>query len=363
MRILFITPYPTGEAPSQRFRFEQYFRELVKKGHSYEVSSFLTLKAWNIIYKKGRFLEKAWALLSGYFRRMYDLFRLNKFDVIFIHREASPIGPPFFEWMVSKVLGKFTIYDFDDAIWIPNASETNRNLVIRLKRFANAADICRWSDCVSVGNEYLAEFARKNNKNVVINPTTIDTDEHHNIVTDHGKQSFIIGWTGSHSTVQYLDMIYSVLKRLEENYDFEFHVICDIPPKFNLKSLKFIVWSKETEINDLMNFNVGIMPLPSDIWAKGKCGFKALQYMALGIPAVVSGIGVNAEIVDHGINGCVCNTPEEWYSSLERLLSDPLYLGKLSEKTRDKIIKNYSVKSNTENFLSLFEKRKQFVDS
>ena len=107
-----------------------------------------------------------------------------------------------------------------------------------------------------------------------------------------------------------------------------------------------------------MNFNVGIMPLPSDIWAKGKCGFKALQYMALGIPAVVSGIGVNAEIVDHGINGCVCNTPEEWYFSLERLLSDPLYLGKLSEKTRDKIIKNYSVKSNTEIFLSLFEKRK-----
>ena len=99
------------------------------------------------------------------------------------------------------------------------------------------------------------------------------------------------------------------------------------------------------------------MPLPADVWSKGKCGFKALQYMALGIPAVVSGVGVNAEIVDHGINGCVCNSKEEWFSSLEKLITDSAFLRKLSEKTREKIVNNYSVKSNTENFLSLFKKK------
>ena len=355
MRILFITPYPEGEAPSQRFRFEQYFKTLTGKGHTYVTSSFLSVNAWNILYKHGHTTKKIFALFRGYFKRIYDLTRLNKFDVVFIHREASPFGPPWFEWIVTKIFRKYTVYDFDDAIWIPNASATNRNLTMIFKRFANAQDICRWVNVVSAGNQYLAEFALKYNSNVVINPTTIDTDEHHNIITDHSNSKFIIGWTGSHSTVQYLDDIYPVLKHLEEKYEYEFHVICDVPPKFTLKSLKFIPWSKQAEIDDLLTFNVGVMPLPADIWAKGKCGFKALQYMALGIPAVVSGVGVNTEIVDHEINGFVCNTPEEWHSALEKLLTDPVFLRKLSEKTREKIVNHYSTKSNEENFLSLIK--------
>ena len=355
MRILFITPYPTGEAPSQRFRFEQYFGTLTKNGHSYVTSSFLTQGAWNILYKHGHIFEKILALFRGYLQRIFDLFRLGGFDVVFIHREASPFGPPWFEWLVIKFFGKYTVYDFDDAIWIPNASETNGKLTMMFKQFSKTADICRWSDVVSVGNSYLAEFASKFNSNVVVNPTTIDTDAHHNTTTDHTNKKIIIGWTGSHSTVQYLEDIFPVLNRLEDKYDFEFHVICDVPPKFNLRSMKFIPWTKLSEIDDLLKFNVGIMPLPADIWAKGKCGFKALQYMALGIPAVVSGVGVNAEIVNHGINGCVCNTTDEWFIYLEKLITDPDYLIKLSEKTREKIVNNYSVKSNTKKFLSLFK--------
>jgi glycosyltransferase involved in cell wall biosynthesis len=353
MRILFITPYPTGEAPSQRFRFEQYFKTLTENGHTFETSPFLDRKAWSIVYKKGHVLQKVRALFAGYFRRLYDIFRLGYFDVVFIHREASPVGLPVFEFLVTRVFKKYTVYDFDDAIWIPNASESNKKITMVFKRFRNVADTCKWSSVVAVGNQYLAAFAKQYNRRVVINPTTIDTDELHNSIRDHNNSKIIIGWTGSHSTVQYLDLIYPVLKRLEEKYDFEFHVICDTPPKFNLKSLKFVKWSKQGEIDDLLNFNVGIMPLTDDVWAKGKCGFKALQYMALGIPAVVSGVGVNAEIVDHDKNGCVCNTQEEWYLSLEKLISDPLYLKKLSEKTREKIVNYYSVKSNRENFLSL----------
>src|SRR3569832_1166089 len=104
-----------------------------------------------------------------------------------------------------------------------------------------------------------------------------------------------------------------------------------------------------------MKFNVGLMSLPADIWAKGKCGFKALLYMSLGIPALVSNVGVNAEIVDNGVNGFVCNTPEEWYTALKTLLTDSVTLEKLGKNTRDKIVNNYSVKSNRQNFLNLFK--------
>ena len=97
------------------------------------------------------------------------------------------------------------------------------------------------------------------------------------------------------------------------------------------------------------------MPLPDEIWSKGKCGFKALQYMALGIPALVSDIGVNAEVVDHGINGCVCKSVAEWKLYMMKLIKEPQYLQRLAGNSRKKIIDNYSVESNKSNFLSLFE--------
>lgn len=359
MKILFIVPYPPGEAPSQRFRFEQYFSILWKNGHSFKVSPFLSLSAWKILYRPGHLFAKLLALFQGYFRRILDLFSLYRFDVVFIHREASPFGPPWIEWLITRVLRKFTIYDFDDAIWIPNASDSNNKLTMSLKYFNNPAKICAWASRISVGNQYLGDFARKYNKDVVYNPTTIDTAEHHNITTEHGNAQFILGWTGSHSTLPYLDTLYPVLKELEEEYEFELHVICDVPPRWKLKSLRFIKWTKEAEITDLLNFNVGLMPLPDDVWAKGKCGFKALQYMALGIPAVVSPVGVNAEIVDHDINGCVCNSPEDWKFFLGKLMKDPDYLKRLAAHTREKIQLRYSVESNTRNFLRLFDREFQ----
>jgi glycosyltransferase involved in cell wall biosynthesis len=355
MRVLFLVPYPLDAAPSQRFRFEQYLDMMRTKGHVIDVSPFLDTAAWNILYRQGHTLSKVAGMMRGYFRRLGDLLRLRKYDFVFIHREAAPFGPAIFEWIIMRLFSKKTIYDFDDAIWIPNASESNSTLTRLFKNFSNVKKICRWANKVSVGNEFLRDYALQFNKNVVINPTTIDTDLHHNTTTDHGNSKFVFGWTGSHSTIHYLDMLVPVFKRLEETEDFELHVICDTPPKFKLKSLKYIPWKKQTEVDDLLNFNVGLMPLPEDIWSKGKCGFKALQYMALGIPAVVSNVGVNAKIVDHEINGCICTSAEEWFHCLQKLINDPARLKQLSLTTREKIVKNYSVKSNSENFAALFE--------
>jgi glycosyltransferase involved in cell wall biosynthesis len=118
--------------------------------------------------------------------------------------------------------------------------------------------------------------------------------------------------------------------------------------------MNFVRWNKETEIEDLLSFNVGIMPLPDDVWTKGKCGFKALQYLSLGIPAVVSDVGVNSRIVEDNVNGCICRTPDDWYNALSRLMTEKDFLQFLSSNARQKVVREYSVRSNTPNFLRLF---------
>lgn len=353
-KILFMVPYPVGKAGSQRFRFEQYFGALKENGFDFEVSSFLSVEAWDVLYKKGFLFKKIAAIAKGYFTRLGDLFRMNRYDIVFIHREASPFGLPVIEWLVTKVFRKYTVFDFDDAIWISNTSESNW-ITSYFKRYSNANNMMKWATVVSAGNKFLAQQALRFNSAVVVNPTTIDTDEHHNEEKSHEDSTFTIGWTGSHSTVQFLDEVYPILLELEKKYTFEFHVIADFPPKFQLRSMKFVKWTKENEINDLLALNVGIMPLPDNFWTQGKCGFKALQYMALGIPAVVSNVGVNAEIVDHDVNGCVCNSPDDWYNYLSKLISDKDYLVRLSRNTREKIVSSYSVQSNKTNFLRLFK--------
>ena len=209
-------------------------------------------------------------------------FPYEKYDRIFIHREAMPVGPPLFSFIVAKVLKKKIIYDFDDAIWIPNSSESNRFFSF-LKRHSNTRSLCKWSTKVSCGNEYLCNYAKNYNENVVYNPTTIDTEHYHNITKDHDISPVInIGWSGTHSTIQYLNHIVPVIEKLEAEFDFEFIVISDLNPDFKLKSLKFIPWNKSKEIEDLLRFNIGLMPLENDKWAQGKCGFKAFTIYGTG---------------------------------------------------------------------------------
>lgn len=353
MRILFIVPYPEKRAASQRFRFEQYFSLLQRNNIEYDISPFMDDETWDIIYKSGFLWRKIAGILRGYFRRLINFFSLHKYDYIFVHREVFPFGLPFLTWVMCKASGKKVIFDFDDAIWIPNASDTNKFMYF-FKFYSNTRKLCKWAYKVSCGNEYLMEFARKYNSNVIYNPTTIDTENYHNKVKQHFQDKFVIGWTGTHSTIQYLNDLLPLFQELEREFDFELQVISDKKPSFQLKSLRYKPWNKSTEIKDLLEFSVGLMPLSDDKWAQGKCGFKALQYMALGIPALVSPVGVNTKIVDNGLNGFVCRTPEEWKINLRRVLTDKDLLLFLSTNTRKKIIDCYSVKSNSQNFLNLF---------
>ncbi|TAH20572.1 MAG: glycosyltransferase family 1 protein [Cytophagales bacterium] len=356
MQILFLIPYPLGVAPSQRFRFEQYFETLEKNGISYDCQSFIDEKTWKVLYINGYISQKIIGVLSGFLRRLKVLFFLQKYDFIFIHREAAPIFPPIFEFLIARVFKKKIIFDFDDAIWLPNTSEQN-SISAFLKFHQKTSYTCRWAWKVSAGNAYLCEYARNYNPNVCLNPTTIDTNLHkiaHTTASNKVRERLAVGWTGSHSTLKYLYFLVPILQAIEREYPIDFLVISNQKPDFQIDSLKFIKWDKKTEIQDLSAIQIGVMPLTDDEWAKGKCGFKALQYMSLGIPALVSPVGVNTEIVKSEENGFLCSTEEEWKSTLIRLIADSDLRKKIGENAKQTIENKYSVRANEQNFLSLF---------
>ncbi|WPP52640.1 glycosyltransferase family 4 protein [Catalinimonas niigatensis] len=351
--IIFLCPYPRGGAPSQRFRFEQYLDLLHQHGFSYRIAGFLDEATNRILYQPGHPVQKVMGVLKGFLGRMLLLPALNKADYVFIHREATPLGPPWLEWIIAKMLRKKIIYDFDDAIWLADTSGVN-HFMVRLKWQSKVGSICRWSYKVSCGNDYLCAFASKYNAQVVLNPTTIDTAHYHNRLKNQKDKPLTIGWTGSHSTMKYLNDIEAVLQKLEQQYDFRFVVISNRPPEMKLKNLHFIHWNEASEVEDLLQLHIGLMPLPDDPWAKGKCGFKALQYLSLGIPALASAVGVNSKIVEHGVNGYLCTNAEDWYIYLSRLLQDEPLRTSMGLAGRKKVEEEYAVQSNAENFLSLF---------
>lgn len=357
MKILFLVPYPIAESPSQRFRFEQYLGFLSGKA-VYKVSSFLDSDNWRVFYSTGNAFSKTRALCRGFLARFVSLTEVSRYDFVFIHREVAPIGPPFFEWVIAKIFKKKIIYDFDDAIW--TTDKTNEPwLEKRIRWRSKVASICRWSYCVSVGNAFLADFARQFNCNVVINPTTIDTQNVYPAEIDDSDGRLVIGWTGSHSTLKYLQAIENVLVTIENNYpNVDFWVIANQPPELKLPRLVFKRWSLQTEISDLAQFDIGIMPLPNDEWSKGKCGFKALQYMALEIPTIASAVGVNTSIISHGVNGFLATNHSDWERFLKQLIEDKVLRDKLGEEGKVTVDKFFSVRSNESNFLSLFSTQK-----
>jgi glycosyltransferase involved in cell wall biosynthesis len=277
-----------------------------------------------------------------------------RYDFIFIHREASPAGPPVFEWYLKKIYRKKIIYDFDDSIWIPNTSASNK-IAGWARCNWKVKHICRWSYKVAGGNEYLCAFARQYNRQVELIPTCVDTLKGHSKVKSvYATDRPVIGWTGSHSTLKYLDEIMPLLKRLQEQYDFYFTVIADRDPQLSLKNYRFIPWQAASENEDLLQLDIGIMPLTPDEWSEGKCGFKLIQYFATGIPAVASPVGVNKEIIEEGVNGFLCKTMAEWEVALVRMLNDASLRERMGLAGRKTVEERYSVSSHRERFLGLF---------
>lgn len=352
-KVAFIAQLPKRVSPGQRFRLELWESVLTEHSIYPDTFSFLDKEAHAVIYKPGHTLKKIAGVVRGFISRIQLLPKLRGYDYIFIQREFAPIGPPVFEWICAKVLKLKIIYDFDDAIWIPNTSTENK-LAKWVKCNWKVKHVCKWAYKVVPGNRYLAAYAKTYSSEVTIIPTCVNTKSGHNQVKIHKHCKVTVGWTGSHSTLFYLNKIIPVIRKLQETYDFTFLVIADKKPDIDLKDWQFTKWNEASEIDDLLKIDIGIMPLERDAWSEGKCGFKLIQYLACGIPALADPVGVNSEIIQEGVNGFICENDEEWMEKLALLIKDADLRTEFGRAGREGIVNNYSVQSQKEKFLKLF---------
>jgi len=357
--ILFVSVHPPGRVPSQRFRYEQYVDFLAEHGYRTTFSPVLRPGEHVQAYSPGHAARKGVIAARGVLRRLGDLLRARRYDIVFVQREAVPFGTAIFEAAFSRSPARL-VFDFDDSIWLPNASEANRRFAW-LKRPGKTADIIARADLVFAGNEYLRSYAARFNTRVVVIPTTIDTDRYvrsNGATRSQTGEPVCIGWSGSMTTVQHFKLVLPVFRRLRRRYGSRvtFAVIGD--PAFRDDELGIVgqPWSADTEVEDLGRFDVGVMPLPDDDWARGKCGLKGLQYMGLEIPAVMSPVGVNTEIVEDGRNGFLAGSEDEWFDKLSRLIESADLRKRLGTAARETVVERYSVESQKQRYVAHFDR-------
>jgi glycosyltransferase involved in cell wall biosynthesis len=360
-----LVPYPPDTTPSQRFRIEQWIPHLAAKGIRVDTFPFADESMLRLMPKPGRRLAKATANLTRFFARFSDVVAARNYDVVLIHRAVCIIGPAILERFLTA-FGRPVIYDFDDAIFLLHTTDANRRFAW-LKFPGKTASICRISSHVVVGNSYLADYARKHNQRVTVVPTSVDIDRYQPRRGNRANGRFVVGWTGSSTSQTYLEAFVPVLRRLVALGDIELRVHSDREPVLPGVPYEWRPWSTENEVEELAQFDIGIMPMPVEEFALGKCAMKALLYMAMGIPAVCSAIGANLEVIQNGENGLLASTSEEWISHIEKLKADPALVGRLGAAGRKTVEEQYSMRRSAELFsqvvLSVIGDRQSVVSS
>jgi glycosyltransferase involved in cell wall biosynthesis len=324
-------------AASHRVRLAQYRKGLAEAGIDLTIHSLLGNE-----YLQSRFHSlptPVLPVLDAYFDRIKILFGKQRFDIAIVHCELFP----FFPWRVEHTALKIPfIYDFDDAYYlryrVGNLAWLNPILG---RKFDHAL---RCADAITAGSEHLAIWARLFNKNVTVLPSVVDTAR---FAPDPSLKNptFTIGWLGSPSTAKYLQYLTVPLETLGQDRRVRLLVIGGkAPPIKGVEILEF-PWSESTEVQHINSFDVGIMPLPDDEWARGKCAFKLVQYMACGVPVVASRVGSNIDLVTKDC-GFLVSTPDGWVDAIRQLCDQPLMRQRMGESSRKRVIASYSLGSN-----------------
>jgi glycosyltransferase involved in cell wall biosynthesis len=343
IKVLAVVPNIYDTSPGQRFRIEQWEPHLRKLGVEITYIPFEDEELRKVIQLKGEYPKKFALAMKAFARRRRELPAMAEFDVIYVFREAAIFGPAFFERSIARS-GKPMIFDFDDAVFLRSEASVNGYLNY-LKLPGKIKTICRLSAHVMAGNSYLAEYAGRVNKNVTIIPTTIDTDKYLPYCLDKPVSDVpTILWSGSRPTVQNLDTLRGALQKLAREEKFRLRVIGTANYELPGVETEAIPWRAETEIEELKAGDIGIMPLPDDLWSKGKCGLKALQYMALGIPTVCSYVGANIDIINDGENGFLAGSEDEWVKKLKILLHSPEMRRRFGKAGRETVEEKYSAR-------------------
>ena len=252
-------------------------------------------------------LKRSTWLAAALLERLEFIWLSKGFDALILQREMISTLATF-----ERYLPEPLIFDVDDAIY--------------LHRNGSAAEyIARSCSLVVCGNHYLAEKFSQWNSNVVVIPTGVDTDQLRPIINRDIIETPIIGWIGTSGNYRYLELIEPALRKVLASFpNARLQIISDKFPTF-LKhlgeQLDFRLWRPGIENDLLPRFSIGIMPLTDSEWARGKCAFKMLQYMAAGIPVVVSPVGINKDIIDHHDVGVAAMSESQWVEALAMFLN------------------------------------------
>ncbi len=315
MKILFLIQ--GNDQPSSRYRVLQYLPYLKQQG----VRATVTIYPHDL----------------GDARTIYQ--EIGSHDVVFIQRKRLHALSLHFLLQRAKKL----VYDFDDAVMYRSANASSPYSSTRERRFAR---IVKAVDHVIAGNTFLGEQARRYTNHVTVIPTAIDLKKYTTKSYAKKKKKITIGWIGSSSTLPYLENIKGVFEKLGKRYNhIELKVICD--SFFDGEKIPVIkkVWSEKEEIADLKSLDIGVMPLTDDLWSRGKCGLKILQYCGVGIPVVCTPVGVNRDIVQDGINGFWAMTDEEWVEKLSLLIENPVLRQEMGLRGRGVVRESYSIQA------------------
>ncbi len=343
MRVHFLVPYPQDEAPGQRLKFEQYYDRFRQAGYTVIHDAFYSPALFHHLGQMG-LLAKALRLGWASLKRVGCLWTAWRSDVVYLFLEAVPVGPPFLEWIIIRLFKRPVIYDIDDLIYLKKPGSRNpfpafsnrRRKVNFLMRNARHVIVC---------TPYLEREARQLNAHVTKISSTIDT------VKYAPKQQYhvpvvTLGWSGSFSTSSYLHLLDEVLNIIQRRHGVAVRVIGD--PGFSIPGVRVeaMPWRLESEVEDLLKIDIGLYPLPRQEWVLGKSGLKALQYMGLGIPVVMTPIGANLDIGVHDKNCLFADTQEEWVNAITQLVLNPSQRERIGKAGRWTVEERYAVGVN-----------------
>lgn len=338
LRLQALTRY-TRLGASSRLRTLQYQPSMERSGILVDHAPFFDNAYLQALY--GGAATRGGLLARHFGRRIADLRRCPRPDLILLEYEALPWVP----WAIEGALwprGVPVVADYDDAIF-HRYDRHDSALVLSLLGTKIDRVMAR-ARLVTAGNAYLADRAvAAGARRVEIVPTVVDLDAYHPAVGTAPRQP-CVGWIGTPQTwVALARPIHAVLLPILTARRAVFRAVGAALTADDGDRLEIRPWSEATEVAAIQQMDIGVMPLPDTPWARGKCGYKLIQYMACGLPVVASPVGVNAEIVEHGVNGFLAETETEWRDAIQTLLADPDLRARMGAAGRQKVEERYSL--------------------
>lgn len=351
-RILILCPYPERVAAGQRLKYEQYLDDWRAAGFEVVVSSFMDLTLWSRAYLPGHHIGKALGTLQGHLRRLRDLARIRRYDIVYISMWITPFGTTWLE-RLARVLAKRIIYDIEDNLLTDEG--VPKGLRQRLKGQGKARFLLRRADHVLTASPFMVDRYRAINVagRVTLIYPSVDTDAFRPRETPQMEDKPVIGWTGTFSSRPYLDLLRPVLQDLARRVDYKLIVIGNFDYALPGVDLEVLIWSREAEVAQMQRLDIGLYPLPDDDWVLGKAGLKVIQYMAFGLPSVSSNIGTATRQVTDGVNGFLVDTETQWLDVLERLCRNPDLRAHIGAAGRSQAVAHYSRQATSGQYLAV----------